>query len=80
MLLGMDGYETLNRIKSNAVLTYIPVIMISALDYTNICFRSVYLQLDQDNSVEPTHLRFRGNAKPNIFRLDALKHFIWTLR
>ena len=71
MMPGMDGYETLSRIKSNEALTHIPVIMISALDDISSIVRCIEMGAEDyiPKPFDPVLLRARVGASMERKRL-----------
>jgi len=76
MMPGMDGYELLRRIKADAALRDIPVLMISALDQLESVVRCIELGAEDylPKPFEPVLLRARIGAcleKKRLRDLDA---------
>lgn len=71
----MDGYETLRRIKDDAALAHIPVIMVSAIDETDSVVRCVELGADDylTKPFNPVILRARIESSLNKKRLADQK-------
>jgi CheY-like chemotaxis protein len=71
MMPEMDGYETLNRIKSNEALNHIPVIMISALDDISSIVRCIEMGAEDyiPKPFDPVLLRARVDATMERKRL-----------
>lgn len=71
----MDGYETLRRIKNDAALAHIPVIMISAIDETDSVVRCIELGADDylTKPFNPVILQARIESSLNKKRLADQK-------
>lgn len=71
MMPGLDGYETLSRIKSNATLKHLPVIMISALDDISSIVRCIEMGAEDyiPKPFDPVLLRARVDASMERKRL-----------
>ncbi|MBI3919203.1 MAG: SpoIIE family protein phosphatase [Betaproteobacteria bacterium] len=87
MMPGMNGYEVLERMRSDRVLRHIPVIMISALDEIESVIRCIELGAEDylSKPFNPTLLRARVGASLEKKRLrdeivDALNQIEGELR